>query len=485
MLKSLNLHNFKSFEDAEVIFCPKINIITGYNHDTCSGNGAGKSSILEALIFALYGVSSVNLNQLPKKGKNTCLAQSSIEIQGKKYDIIRKYPSELSLKVDNAESNAIGINMKQTLINDLIGTYDFFQKFRMLDNSKDINILKYTPGQFKKTLMGFLDNLFDDIRQKLLDQKRERETYNVDKKVYTHYYSDKRFKRLEEGLEQIAIDMDCVKDEQKEHDKEYTELESQIQYCKKMIWHYEQDKKKLNTNKCPLCQSEINNQKRDMLYSKKDSEIFQDKEKIKSIQKDANEAHQKLCEFGRKYGVLSDKRFKVQKLITKLESISKFKDYKFTERDVLLYKEAIKVLDNFAAYYINIWLKNLETIINSLVYELDMKINFELDKGDVKLKIIRLNETLDYEELSSGEKIFLSALFKIAILLQKGENTGLLIIDEGIDNLSSENVIRLINVIERTNFQLILISQHEKVKELIQYNLINVVKENGVSQVIK
>ena len=159
----------------------------------------------------------------------------------------------MSLKVDNQESNAVGINMKQNLINDLVGNYDFFKKFRMLDNSKDINILKYTPGQFKKTLMGFLDNLFDDIRQKLLDQKRERETYNINKKVYTHYYSDKRLKALEEGIEQVCMDMDCIKDEQKEFDKEYTELQSQIQYCKKLIWRCKQDKEKLSVNICPFC----------------------------------------------------------------------------------------------------------------------------------------------------------------------------------------------------------------------------------------
>ena len=47
IIESLTMKNFKSYRDAKIEFKTGISIIMG-------GNGAGKSSILEAVSFALF-----------------------------------------------------------------------------------------------------------------------------------------------------------------------------------------------------------------------------------------------------------------------------------------------------------------------------------------------------------------------------------------------------------------------------------------------
>ena len=46
---SIQLNNIKSHRDTELIFSPGINVL-------CGANGAGKSTVFEAIGYALFGV---------------------------------------------------------------------------------------------------------------------------------------------------------------------------------------------------------------------------------------------------------------------------------------------------------------------------------------------------------------------------------------------------------------------------------------------
>jgi hypothetical protein len=171
---------------------------------------------------------------------------------------------------------------------------------------------------------------------------------------------------------------------------------------------------------------------------------------------------------------------KSQEYLLKLKEAFKFEEYKYTEKDVLLYNESIKVLDDFAGYYINEWLAQLSVIINDLLKNVNMKVEFNPDKEFIKIK--NGDSELKYEQLSSGQKTFLSAIFKLAILLHRGENEGIIICDEGLGNLDSINLNKFVEVCQSLPFQVFLIYQNVS-RELEHVKYIEIIRKDGISNV--
>ena len=62
IINAIRLHNFKSHADTSVEFGPGINVIIGEN-------GAGKTSILEAISFALFRDYSGSMENLLRRGQ--------------------------------------------------------------------------------------------------------------------------------------------------------------------------------------------------------------------------------------------------------------------------------------------------------------------------------------------------------------------------------------------------------------------------------
>jgi wobble nucleotide-excising tRNase len=169
----------------------------------------------------------------------------------------------------------------------------------------------------------------------------------------------------------------------------------------------------------------------------------------------------------------------IKEHLMKLQEAFKFKEYKYTSRDVALYNEAIKCIDSFAAYYINEWLLNLGVIINDLLKNMDLYVEFHVDKDFMKIK--NGEKELKFEQLSGGQRCFLSSVFKIAILLHNGENDGIIIADEGLGAIDSINLKKFIEILKTLPFQVNLI--YHGSPELEEINKINIIRENGVSRI--
>lgn len=83
IIQNIKLENFKSHEYTEIDFNPGISIIMGEN-------GAGKSSILEAVSFALFKEHKTKIDQLVQNDKNRMKVVLEFSSNGKHYRIIRK-----------------------------------------------------------------------------------------------------------------------------------------------------------------------------------------------------------------------------------------------------------------------------------------------------------------------------------------------------------------------------------------------------------
>jgi recombinational DNA repair ATPase RecF len=65
---------------------------------------------------------------------------------------------------------------------------------------------------------------------------------------------------------------------------------------------------------------------------------------------------------------------------------------------------------------------------------------------------------MKYDLLSKGQKAFLSTVFKLGILMQQ-EKSGLIILDDGLNDLDETNFGNLIQIIKTLPFQAICVYQ--------------------------
>ena len=84
MITSVELSNFLSHKNSEIKFDHGVTVILGHN-------GAGKSSIMDAIIFSMFGANRRDsIEKLQKEGENQTYAKTSFEINGKVFQAIRK-----------------------------------------------------------------------------------------------------------------------------------------------------------------------------------------------------------------------------------------------------------------------------------------------------------------------------------------------------------------------------------------------------------
>ncbi|MEM2760748.1 MAG: SMC family ATPase [Nitrososphaerales archaeon] len=83
MIESVQLQNFISHSDTTLKLDDGLTLFIGHN-------GSGKSSVIDAITFALYGKHTRNNNKnLVKQGSNSSLVQVEMSVKGRKFTIIR------------------------------------------------------------------------------------------------------------------------------------------------------------------------------------------------------------------------------------------------------------------------------------------------------------------------------------------------------------------------------------------------------------
>ena len=85
MITSVELSNFLSHRNNEIKFDHGVTVLLGHN-------GAGKSTIMDAIIFSMFGKwgNRDSVGKLQKEGENQTYAKTSFEINGEIYHAVRK-----------------------------------------------------------------------------------------------------------------------------------------------------------------------------------------------------------------------------------------------------------------------------------------------------------------------------------------------------------------------------------------------------------
>jgi DNA repair exonuclease SbcCD ATPase subunit len=267
----------------------------------------------------------------------------------------------------------------------------------------------------------------------------------------------------------------------RESQNSISKVNGDISAKKRIINYKESETKKAEEGICPILKTSCTRIGKQMTISDKkqlSSEIVQLNQEIEQLNQSIIGDQDYLADLEMQMQELDFKIEKARRKSIRLESAFQFKDYKYTKADIVIYDEAIKVLDSFAGEYIKEWLSNLSIIINNLLNPINISVEFSAEKDFLKVK--DNGQILKYDQLSTGQRCFLSVIFKLAILMQQNK-TGIILMDDGLNNLDAINLTNLINICKTLPFQIIAVYQSkiaiEDVKQL------TVIRENGMSKI--
>jgi len=454
IIKSVKLHNFKNFKEKEVIF-DNMSFL-------CGKNGSGKTTIaLESILFAFWGYTpKASLSDLPTRNMaKSCTVEIEVEHKDKTYKIKRSYPTRIQLFENNELMKFTNNRDIQDYINETFGDRNYFQKFRIIDSNIGSNFLEEGQVALKKILFSMSDELFNNIRNKLNEVKHEREIYNKDKAlVFSYYPSESRLETLEIGVQDLRNKLEKLNSELVPIEQDYIKLTNQKARCSNDLNACQSQKRIVTQDaKCYACKRGLDEELKKKMLDEIDTKLDELEISVQSLLPEIDKRKDLLETARRGNDQITNRIYKIKSLITKLETRIKQKNYKYTDKDVLIVKKAIEELDKLSSYYITESLKILLPIINSIVIKIGFELKFIVnEKGKFTMALEKDGNPYKYKDLSTGQKLVLQIAFKLALLLERNE-TGIIIADEGLSSLDEDNLLHVVNIFENLPFQLFMV----------------------------
>ena len=160
-INNIEINNILSIENASLKFGDSgLILVEGFDYDTNRANGAGKSSIFNALSFALFDKipRRVTKSEILRNGTKCGWSQVEIQVGERTFSVRRERPTKATYLIDGVVSDitqeefekAIGMNYDQFLIT-MYTAQDSDNKFIALNDSGKKNfILKIMNLDFSK-----------------------------------------------------------------------------------------------------------------------------------------------------------------------------------------------------------------------------------------------------------------------------------------------------------------------------------------------
>ena len=174
MITSIRCKNFQSWSDLSFDIQDGVTLIDGYNHDDETSEGSGKSAILNAMCWCLYGKlpKEAKIDEVIKEGEKNCI----VEVFINHHLIDRIYrsrgPNDLAI-VDINQKSIKGKDSRETqkIIEDIIGmSFDAFCQtvyFAQNFNKKFVTSTQEDRGKILSEIQEL--EVFDKARKETMN----------------------------------------------------------------------------------------------------------------------------------------------------------------------------------------------------------------------------------------------------------------------------------------------------------------------------
>ena len=223
ILKNLNIENFLSVGTASVNLEDRgyclINGVNNNPNDNAKSNGAGKSSIIEAICWALTGetVRGVKdvVNMFTEGG---CSVELTFTVDESEYKIIRykdhkKFKTDLKIYINGEDRSGKGIRDSQKLLESYLPdlTVSLIGSVVILGQGLPQRFTNNTPAGRKEVLekLSKSDFMIEDLKKRLQDRKSQlnKDLREIEDKILTtntlRTSLENQIKQCEERLSQL------------------------------------------------------------------------------------------------------------------------------------------------------------------------------------------------------------------------------------------------------------------------------------------
>src|SRR3989338_7231539 len=250
ILNKIKLHNIRSYIDTEVSFSEGTTLVAG-------DVGSGKSSILLAIDFALFGITP-NLpgETLLRNGAKSGHVEMAFNVEGKNITIRRGLARNKSIAQDDCQIKINGnlLRCTPTEIKQHVITLLNYPK-ELVTKSKNLiyRYTVYTPQEeMKKILQEENEIRVDTLRKVFGIDKYKRIRENAD--IFSDYLKeiiDVEFNNVDELMKKEKAKLDIA-------EKSYIGISSQINVIRSEMNNANMLVEKINSlNFCPLCKQNV------------------------------------------------------------------------------------------------------------------------------------------------------------------------------------------------------------------------------------
>lgn len=267
--REIDIENFRSIDKAHIVLENQgIVIVKGINEyeDNASSNGSGKSSIFEAIIYALFEETSAGEKDVANKinNKGFCI-NLKLQIDGIDYTIVResKNGSKSIVVLYKGDVDISARNKTDTnkMILDLLGiNKNIFLDSVFLSQSVSTNLASLSPTQRKERLeiLTNTDVTINKFKEMLKEQQNKFESLCVDDEMMINKLQGNK-DSLQTQKHDVEIKLDQIQEQIRQRNLlgNVDDIEEQISKLQQKVMEYNTQIDEYDTNILPGIEKQI------------------------------------------------------------------------------------------------------------------------------------------------------------------------------------------------------------------------------------